>query len=215
MSENTNSLDGADDYKPLKISCKGTKCSAGLHCYQPKQPGRNGYCGPCRVCGEKLVEWKRVHQREIADVNYLLACMATEYIRHIFWCQPYDKKAILGARWLGRRKLYEKVPKRMTGMLSRAADAFDGRRTSFEGDVLCYAQHATATCCRKCVEEWHGIPHNRDLNARELEYLSLLVYHYLKVRPVPGITEDGERPKLIRESLGLPPPVRKRKEAVA
>ncbi|WP_236638413.1 DUF4186 family protein [Mangrovicoccus ximenensis] len=29
------------------------------------------------------------------------------------------------------------------------------------------AQHATATCCRGCLETWHGIPKGRPLDAAE------------------------------------------------
>ncbi len=36
----------------------------------------------------------------------------------------------------------------------------DGRQTPREGNTIFYAQHATASCCRTCIEYWHGIPKN-------------------------------------------------------
>lgn len=194
-----------DDLPPLKIGCTHTDCATGLHCFQQKRRSESGRAGPCRDCGAELVEWERVHRRNPADIQYLLASMAKEYIRHEYWCRLYDARAIYLARLMGRRKLQEAVPKRLKSIIGRPADAFDGRRTPYEGDAIAYAQHATATCCRRCVEEWHGIPPDRELTSRELDYLTLLVRHYLAKRPVPGLTEEGEKPKRLREQLGLPP----------
>jgi len=54
-----------------------------------------------------------------------------------------------------------------------------------------YAQHATATCCRTCLEYWHGIPKGRALSAEELNYLAELVCRYIEDR-IPELTEEGE-----------------------
>ncbi|HJB34047.1 MAG TPA: DUF4186 domain-containing protein [Candidatus Blautia merdipullorum] len=32
------------------------------------------------------------------------------------------------------------------------------------------AQHATATCCRGCLEKWHKIRKGRELTPRQREY---------------------------------------------
>jgi hypothetical protein len=32
------------------------------------------------------------------------------------------------------------------------------------------AQHATATCCRTCLERWHEIPQGHDLEPAEQAY---------------------------------------------
>lgn len=34
----------------------------------------------------------------------------------------------------------------------------DGRQTPMKGHPVFIAQHATATCCRGCLEKWHGTP---------------------------------------------------------
>jgi hypothetical protein len=64
--------------------------------------------------------------------------------------------------------------------------------------ALPYAQHATATCCRKCLEYWHGLPVGRALDAKELDYLSEIVFRYVEDR-IPNLTEDGEHIPPIRK----------------
>ncbi len=52
----------------------------------------------------------------------------------------------------------------------------DGRQTPVRNHPVFIAQHATASCCRKCLMKWHGIPANAHaLTDEEKEYvLSLL-----------------------------------------
>jgi hypothetical protein len=47
----------------------------------------------------------------------------------------------------------------------------DGRQTPYRGHPVFVAQHATATCCRGCLERWHGIPKGRELDASERDYV--------------------------------------------
>ena len=34
----------------------------------------------------------------------------------------------------------------------------DGKQTPMRGHLVFIAQHATATCCRGCIEKWHKFP---------------------------------------------------------
>ncbi len=45
----------------------------------------------------------------------------------------------------------------------------DGHQTPFAGHPVFKAQHATATCCRGCLEKWYGIQKGRELRAEEIE----------------------------------------------
>jgi hypothetical protein len=51
-----------------------------------------------------------------------------------------------------------------------AAPAKDGKQTPYRGHPVFIAQHATATCCRTCLERWHEIPKGRELTADEQAY---------------------------------------------
>ena len=54
--------------------------------------------------------------------------------------------------------------------LAPAAPPNDGKQTPFRGHPVFVAQHATATCCRSCLQRWHGIPKGRELTADEQAY---------------------------------------------
>lgn len=47
----------------------------------------------------------------------------------------------------------------------------DGRQTPWRGHPIFPAQHATATCCRGCLEKWHRIPRGRELTGEQLDYV--------------------------------------------
>ena len=49
--------------------------------------------------------------------------------------------------------------------------ANDGKQTPMRGHPVFIAQHATGTCCRGCLEKWHGIPKGRELSEAEQEYV--------------------------------------------
>lgn len=42
--------------------------------------------------------------------------------------------------------------------LGPAEPVKDGRQTPYRGHPVFVAQHATATCCRTCLERWYQIP---------------------------------------------------------
>lgn len=42
--------------------------------------------------------------------------------------------------------------------LAPAEPARDGKQTPWRGHPVFVAQHATATCCRGCLQKYHGIP---------------------------------------------------------
>lgn len=51
--------------------------------------------------------------------------------------------------------------------LAPAQPANDGKQTPFRGHPVFVAQHATATCCRGCLEKWHGIPRGWEMSVEE------------------------------------------------
>jgi predicted Fe-S protein YdhL (DUF1289 family) len=51
--------------------------------------------------------------------------------------------------------------------LAPAAPEKDGKQTPYRGHPVFVAQHATATCCRGCLEKWHGITRGHQLTREE------------------------------------------------
>ena len=66
---------------------------------------------------------------------------------------------------------------------SRLADAEpknDGRQTPWGNHPVFVAQHATATCCRGCLEKWHGIPKGKPLSDAEQTYIVSVIERWLQ-----------------------------------
>jgi len=69
---------------------------------------------------------------------------------------------------------------------SRVAPAFpknDGKQTPMKGHPVFIAQHGTATCCRKCIQKWHGIEKGRELNGAEVDYVVALIMGWIERQP--------------------------------
>lgn len=56
----------------------------------------------------------------------------------------------------------------------------DGKQTPFKSHPVFVAQHATATCCRKCINKWHKIAKNRELTLEEQNYIVELIIDWIK-----------------------------------
>jgi hypothetical protein len=56
----------------------------------------------------------------------------------------------------------------------------DGKQTPYRGHPVFVAQHATATCCRGCLERWHGIPKGRELTADEQAYAADVICRWIE-----------------------------------
>ena len=64
----------------------------------------------------------------------------------------------------------------------RIAPAFienDGRQTPMRNHPVFVAQHATACCCRGCVEKWHGYKTGIELTDAQQEYLVGLIMEWI------------------------------------
>ncbi len=60
-----------------------------------------------------------------------------------------------------------------------AEPANDGKQTPMRGHPVFIAQHATATCCRGCIEKWHKFPQHRELTLSEQEYLVSVIMEWI------------------------------------
>ncbi len=56
----------------------------------------------------------------------------------------------------------------------------DGKQTPMRGHPVFIAEHATATCCRGCLNKWHGISKNRELTEEEVDYIVKVIMTYIK-----------------------------------
>ena len=66
---------------------------------------------------------------------------------------------------------------------SRVAPDFpknDGKQTPMRGHPVFIAQHATATCCRGCIQKWHGIEKGRVLDEKEVNFFVVLIMGWVE-----------------------------------
>ncbi len=64
--------------------------------------------------------------------------------------------------------------------LAPAEPRNDGKQTPYRGHPVFVAQHATATCCRTCLERWHEITRGRELDPGERDYVLDVIERWIE-----------------------------------
>jgi hypothetical protein len=72
--------------------------------------------------------------------------------------------------------------------LAPAAPFNDGKQTPWRNHPVFVAQHATATCCRGCLQKWHQIPKGKALTVEEQAYIVQVIASWFSRQP--GIARD-------------------------
>jgi hypothetical protein len=91
---------------------------------------------------------------------------------------------------LRRKELEYLKAKGMETVLRHAADFIekrlapaepinDGKQTPWRNHPVFVAQHATATCCRGCLQKWHALPKGRELTDAEQRYVVEVIRQWL------------------------------------
>jgi hypothetical protein len=157
---------------------------------------RSGPDGRCRQCNVELIDWSRIKKRNIADAGHTIAALQLELIRHHFWHLNLSDYAANYAIRKGKTALREAVLHQLEKAIGSPNHPRQGRQTPRENSrtatAVHYAQHATATCCRPCLEEWHGIESGADLTASQLQYLTDLVMKYVDAK-LPGVENEPQK----------------------
>lgn len=84
--------------------------------------------------------------------------------------------------------------------LAPAQPAKDGKQTPLRGHPVFIAQHATATCCRGCLNKWHHIPMHVALSGDRQLWIHQVIMHWLRKEmqqpaPAPGKSKArGSKP---------------------
>ncbi len=63
--------------------------------------------------------------------------------------------------------------------LAPASIPNDGKQTPMQGHPVFVAQHATATCCRTCLEKWHHVSQGKTLTLDEQAYIVVVIERWL------------------------------------
>jgi hypothetical protein len=91
----------------------------------------------------------------------------------------------------GRQAIIRHAAELIERRLAPAYPVRDGKQTPLRGHPVFIAQHATATCCRGCLEKWHGLPRGRALSDAERASVVDVIDRWLR-RQDPSAPETGE-----------------------
>jgi len=108
-------------------------------------------------------------------------------------------------RYLQEHGLEEVLQHAESFIAARLAPAHpdnDGKQTPFRGHPVFVAQHATATCCRSCLEKWHGIGMGQALTTRQTQHVIDMLARWLQEQKAPVETS---RPARKKNKKPLPP----------
>ena len=117
------------------------------------------------------------------DLDDLFRALAGSAFRARFRLGPAER-AYLRAK--GMPTVVEHASDFVARRLAPALPAKDGKQTPFRGHPVFVAQHATATCCRGCLEKWHRVPRGRPLDDAEQAHVVAAVERWLRVQ------DDGD-----------------------
>ena len=182
-----------DDELLPKVSCTSTDCEKDLHCFRPKKMNPHKLVGgPCFECKADLIDWKRMHEKNIDDADQYIAFLKKENIRNHFWTLEIPAQKRHKFMLKGKLNLDLNIMSLLKHSVQKCPDKIfrDGTQTSTtKWDIIKFAQHATATCCRKCIKYWHDIPYDRELTEDELEYFRKLIMKYIDYK-LPNFPDD-------------------------
>ena len=110
------------------------------------------------------------------NIDQRLDVLATRPFRAKFHLQESDR-LMIAQKGLDtiRQHAADLIGKR----LAPAAPLRNGKQTPYRGHPVFVAQHATATCCRSCLERWHRIPKGRELTPTERDYVVAVIEAWL------------------------------------
>lgn len=203
-------MPNSSDWKvepPLpEVTCTSSDCESGLHCFRRVRPGKQSYRnGQCRDCEADLVEWERLDRNDLGDIEYTVEALELEFIRYVHWNFPIDQRAINYARRKGISGTQLTTGNQLRKLVGPPSSKLfrDGTQTPLltnpRANAIHYAQHATATCCRKCIEIWHGIEREQPLTDKQLNYMTEFAMYYIRMR-IPDLAQYGVKVPILRSS---------------
>ena len=114
-----------------------------------------------------------------SDVASLFLRLSQSRFRSSFYLNQKDR-AIIADK--GMATIREHARQIIARRLAPAVIPNDGRQTPMRHGTspVFIAQHATACCCRGCLEKWHHIPKGRALTADEQAYVVEVILRWIE-----------------------------------
>jgi hypothetical protein len=122
----------------------------------------------------------------VRDPDDLFAALAESDFRRRFKLSAKERAY---AREHGLEGVLEHARSFIRERLAPASPANDGKQTPMRNHPAFVAQHATATCCRGCLEKWHRIPRGRELTDAEQRHAVAVIERWLRTQGVGDATQ--------------------------
>jgi len=109
------------------------------------------------------------------NYNIILTKLKNSKFRGSFKLSEKDRE-------IAREKGIETMKKHAVEILEKRIKIMpknDRHQTPYKGYPVFIAQHATATCCRNCLEKWYKIPKDKILSEEEIEFFAGLITEWI------------------------------------
>jgi hypothetical protein len=151
---------------------------------------------------------KRLHQASRANsialspislqsIESAIALLRSNPWRESWWTKQLDERARVHALTKSVKTLRVAARRRIASSLNtfynnngKKQPYRDGYQTPYSGNILFYAQHALALCCRRCLLDWYGIPRDSLLASEEANFFIDLIMSYILTR-LPNLEPDN------------------------
>ncbi|MHC4726935.1 MAG: DUF4186 domain-containing protein [Planctomycetota bacterium] len=110
------------------------------------------------------------------DVEELFAALGRSKFRSRFKLSGKEAEYL---KQKGMATILEHARDFITKRLADANPANDGKQTPMRKHPVFIAQHATGTCCRKCLEKWHHISRGKPLTEEQIDYIVEVLKRWL------------------------------------
>lgn len=110
------------------------------------------------------------------DIETILSSLSKSNFRSKFHLKEKDKQYI---QEKGIEKIQEHAYDFINKRLAPNMIPNDGKQTPMRGHPVFIAEHATATCCRGCLEKWHRIPKGKELSKEEVDYIVKVIMTWI------------------------------------
>lgn len=122
---------------------------------------------PAQRVAESKPAFRKVSREEWLKED-LFVRLSRSTFRSRFHLSEKDKDYV---RQKGMDTIHQHAQDFVAKRLAPAVIPNDGKQTPMRGHPVFIAQHATACCCRGCLEKWHNIPAGRELTQAEQDYV--------------------------------------------
>ena len=115
--------------------------------------------------------------QENQRINRILESLLKSKFRSSFYLKNKDKEYV-------KEKGIETIEKHTRDFIEKRLAPKeiknDGKQTPMRGHPTFIAQHATACCCRGCLNKWHKIPKNTELSKEQKDYIVEVIMTWIK-----------------------------------